>query len=79
MPTQPATTVWAIRLIIILAFVLLGLNGFRVAGKLRLSPELSGRVKYYLKKRHDAEKVGESEQLTDAEEAELATLIAEYE
>ena len=78
-PTQPATTVWAIRLIIILAFVLLGLNGFRVAGKLRLSPELSGRVKYYLKKRHDAEKVGESEQLTDAEEAELATLIAEYE
>lgn len=50
-PEQPSATVWAIRMIFVLAFVILGANAWHIAGKLQLSPEKSKRIKYFLAKR----------------------------
>ncbi|MDR1643738.1 MAG: MFS transporter [Clostridiales bacterium] len=47
---QPAGAILAIRLIIIFAFVILCSNGWRVAGKLKLSPEKAKQVKVFLEK-----------------------------
>ncbi len=77
-PVQPVATVWSIRLIIILAFTLLGLNGIRNAKKLRLSPEISKRVKYFLEHRHKQEEAKGQDPLTTEEEIELEALMKEY-
>jgi Na+/melibiose symporter-like transporter len=47
---QPAAAVLAIRLIIVMAFAIFCSNGWRVAGKLNLSPEISKKVKGFLEK-----------------------------
>lgn len=73
-PNQPLATIRAIRLIIILAFTILGLNGIYNASKLRLSPEISGRVKHFLEHRHNPN----ADALTAEELAEEAALINEY-
>ncbi|MDR1531112.1 MAG: MFS transporter [Clostridiales bacterium] len=73
-PLQPVATLWAIRLIIILVFVLLAGNGWRVAGRLKLNPETAGRVKYFLAKRH----AGGQQALSDAERGEYEALVREY-
>lgn len=69
-PTQPAGTVWAIRLIFIFAFVFFGSVGWSVAGRMRLSPEKSKRVKHLLSKR--------DQPLTEDEAVEKQLLIDEY-
>lgn len=72
-PAQPVATVWAIRLIIMLAFVLLGTNGWLAARRLRLSPALSERVKYFLCKQRQSDGA-----LTPEEEAERDALISGF-
>lgn len=69
-PEQPAATVWAIRLIFVFAFIFFGALGWIVAGKMRLTPEKSKRVKYFLSKR--------DEPLTEDEALEKRQLIDEY-
>lgn len=76
-PQQPEATVWAIRLVIMLTFVLLSANAFRIARDLKLSPAISERVKYFLIRRHE-QASDNAQPLTADEEAELSTLITEY-
>lgn len=69
-PTQPASTVLAIRLIFVFTFILFGSLGWFVAGKMRLTPDKAKRVKYFLSKR--------DEPLSASEIAEKQHLIDEY-
>ncbi len=72
-PNQPLGTTWAIRLIILLAFVLLGGNGWLVAGRLKLSPAVSERVKYFLDRRRKGDAA-----LDPGEQAEQDALIRSF-
>ena len=72
-PAQPEATVWVIRLIILVVFVILGSNGWRAARKLKLSPEISEKVKRLLTLKRQADT-----RISQADQQEIDAIIAEY-
>lgn len=72
-PAQPEATVWVIRLIMLVVFVALGANGWRAASRLRLSPEISEKVKRLLTLRRQPDA-----QISQADQREIDAIIAEY-
>lgn len=72
-PEQPSSTVWAIRLIILLTFAVLGSNGWLAARGLRISPAISGRIKALLTKLRSPDGA-----LTPDEHAERDNLLNDF-
>ena len=73
-PVQPASAILGIRLFVFLPFVLLMGYAWFLARGFRLTPEVSGRVKYFNEKLHD----GELDALSGTERAEYEQLRKEF-
>jgi len=73
-PIQPDATILALRLIILMSFVLLMGSAWLVAGRFNLSPELSRRVKYFLEVHND----GAKKSLSKDERMEVESILKEF-